>query len=214
VKGGIHLVCGPDSVGRSALTAQYVSAPMHISKPWWEEGLLIVNAINSTAGLLSGDVIENRIEVKPGGRLLVTSPSATRAYRMRAGAAEVRQTIEIANGGWLEMWPALFIPHAGSHYIQNTSASLDPGARFLWFETFARFAPACAGELLDNSGVSFRPRAAGAFPERMPWDMLCRRRGVLQRSPGRGLRVALRRVLGRVHAAGWSGDSRADGGRG
>jgi urease accessory protein len=137
VKGGIHLVCGPDSVGRSALTAQYVSAPMHISKPWWEEGLLIVNAINSTAGLLSGDVIENRIEVKPGGRLLVTSPSATRAYRMRAGAAEVRQTIEIANGGWLEMWPALFIPHAGSHYIQNTSASLDPGARFLWFETFA-----------------------------------------------------------------------------
>ncbi len=137
MKGGYHLVCAPGASGRSALVRQYVSAPMHISKPWWDEGLLIVNAINSTAGLFAGDVIETAIEVKSGAQLLVTSASATRAHRMPSGIAAVRQTIRVENGAWLEIRPALFIPHAGSSYSQDTVIQLAPGARFLWFETFA-----------------------------------------------------------------------------
>jgi urease accessory protein len=110
---------------------------MHISKPWWEEGLLIVNAINSTAGLFSGDRIDTAIEVKSGAQMLLTSASASRAYRMPSGMAAVRQSFQVAAGGWLELWPALFIPHAGSHYLQETSIRLEPSARFLSFETFA-----------------------------------------------------------------------------
>jgi urease accessory protein len=137
VKGGYHLVCAPDSAGRSALVTQYVSAPMHISKPWWDEaGLLIVNVINSTAGLFSGDVLESTIEVKPGAQLLITSPSATRAHRMPSGSAAVRQSIHVAGGAWLELLPSLFIPHAGSDYFQETAIHLTPAARFLSFETF------------------------------------------------------------------------------
>lgn len=135
MKGGLHLVCGPDAGGRSALIGQYVSAPMHISKPWWEEGLLIVNAINSTAGLFSGDIIDSTIEVKSGAQMLVTSASASRAHRMPSGMASVRQDIRVARGGWLELWPAFFIPHAGSNYFQETSIHLERDARFLWFET-------------------------------------------------------------------------------
>ena len=137
MKGVLHLVCELDSAGRSALSQQYVSAPMHISKPWWEDGLLIVNAINSTAGLFSGDEIDTRIEVREGGRLMVTSPSASRAYRMTSGFARVRQSIQVAQNGWLEMFPAIFIPHAGSTYTQETTVVLKKGARFLCFESFA-----------------------------------------------------------------------------
>jgi len=137
VKGCLHLVCGPDFGGRSALIGQYVNAPMHISKPWWEEGLLIVNAINCTAGLFSGDVIDTSIEVRSGAQMLVTSSSASRAHRMPSGMAAVRQSIRVAHGGWLEIRPALFIPHAGSNYFQETSVLLESAARFLWFETFA-----------------------------------------------------------------------------
>jgi urease accessory protein len=137
VKGGYHLVCAPDSAGRSSLARQYVSAPMHISKPWWDDGLLIVNAINSTAGLFAGDIIETSVEVKAGARMLVTSASATRAYRMPTGMAAVRQSIQVDAGGWLELLPALLIPHAGSDYLQETSVQLQPASRFLSFETFA-----------------------------------------------------------------------------
>ncbi len=136
MKGLLHLVCAPDSAGRSALIGQYVSAPMHIGKPWWDGGLLIVNAINSTAGLFSGDVIDTRIEVKSGAQMLVTSASASRVHRMPSGMASVRQSIHVEAGAWLELWPSLFIPHAGSDYLQDTSIHLGPGARFLWFEAF------------------------------------------------------------------------------
>jgi urease accessory protein len=109
---------------------------MHISKPWWDDGLLIVNAINSTAGLFSGDVIETTVDVKAGAQMLLTSPGATRAHRMLTGCAAIRQSIRVAAGAWLELWPPLFIPHAGSHYAQDISVELEPAARFLSFETF------------------------------------------------------------------------------
>ena len=137
MKGALHLVCGPDATGRSTLLEQFVSAPMHVSKPWWDEGLLIVNAINSTAGLFSGDVIETNVEVKPGAEMLLTSASANRAHRMPFGRATVRQTMRVGAGGWLEVWPSLFIPHGGSDYFQETSVDLEAGSRFLWFESFA-----------------------------------------------------------------------------
>jgi urease accessory protein len=137
VNGALHLVCAPDTMGRSTLVSQYVSAPMHISKPWWNEGLLIVNAINSTAGLFSGDSIETSFDVKAGAQMLVTSPSANRAHRMPSGMATVRQSIHVGSSGWLEFWPSLFIPHTGSNYRQEISIRLEPDARLLWFETFA-----------------------------------------------------------------------------
>jgi len=109
---------------------------MHISKPWWDNGLLVVNTVNSTAGLFSGDRIDGEIEVRSGAQMLVTSPSASRAHRMPSGHAAVTLKIRVANDAWLEMLPALFIPHAGSDYIQHTAIELDPAARFLSFETF------------------------------------------------------------------------------
>jgi len=51
--------------------------------------------------------------------------------------AVVRQAIRVDDAGWLELWPSLFIPHAGSHYVQETSVELAHGARFLWSETVA-----------------------------------------------------------------------------
>lgn len=135
--GRLELVCGPDAAGRSSLLRQYVSAPMHVSKPWREGGLLIVNAINATAGLFSGDHIETEIEVKPRAQMLVTASSATRAHRMISGMASVRQSIHVANDAWLEIHPALFIPHAGSNYRQETAITLEARARLLWSETVA-----------------------------------------------------------------------------
>ncbi len=137
MKGSLHLVCGLDAAGRSALVSQAFSAPMHISKPWWDEGLLIVNAINATAGLFAGDTVDISLEVRPRAQMLVTSASASRAYRMPSGMAAVKQTVRVADGGWLEMWPSLFIPHAGSNYAQQVSIWVESGGRLLWFETFA-----------------------------------------------------------------------------
>jgi urease accessory protein len=121
----------------SVLKRQSFRVPMHISKPHEDAGTLVVNIVNPTAGLLEGDRVECRVEVEAGGRLLLTTPSASRAHRMRDGMAAVTQRMQVAAGGALEFWPELFIPQGGARYRQQTEIRVEEGGEMLFFESLA-----------------------------------------------------------------------------
>lgn len=135
--GHLHLTAALDSTGRTSLREQSFRAPMHLSKPHHDEGALVVNVINPTAGLLAGDRIECRVRVETGARLMLTTPSASRAHCCRDGHAEQTQKFEVAAGGFLESWPELFIPQGGARYRQHTTLEVEEGGELLFFETFA-----------------------------------------------------------------------------
>lgn len=135
--GHLDLVCAPDSRSVSILRQQSFSAPIHLSKPHHDAETLVVNVVNPTAGLLAGDRISCRVAVESGARLLLTTPSASRAHRMTSGEAILRQDIQVATGGFLEFWPELFIPQAGTRYRQHTAIRLQAGAEVLFFESLA-----------------------------------------------------------------------------
>ena len=135
--GHLHLVCAADEQGRSYLRSQSFCAPIHLSKPHEDEGVLVVNVVNPTAGLLAGDRIDCRICVERGARLLVTTPSASRAHCAPEGHAELVQEFQVAAGGWLDVWPELFIPQAGARYRQRTILRVAAGGEALFFETLA-----------------------------------------------------------------------------
>jgi len=137
MRGHLDLVCAVDEHGRSYLRKQSFCAPVHLSKPHLDEGVLVVNVVNPTAGLLAGDRIDYRVAVESGAALLLTAPSASRAHRMREGFAEVRQTLRVARGAWLECWPELFIPQAGTQYRQRAEILVEEGGELLFFEMLA-----------------------------------------------------------------------------
>lgn len=137
LQGHLRIVCAADETGRSYLREQSFCAPMHLSKPHEEAGVLIVNAVNSTAGIFAGDRIAIEVGVEKGARLLLTSPSATRVHAISDGEARLEQKIFVATGGFLELLPELFIPHRGARYTQKTSIEIEEGARLLFFETLA-----------------------------------------------------------------------------
>jgi len=96
--------------GRAALAGQECRSPYHVGKPYWDDAssTLIVQVVNATAGILAGDSLVSEITVGPRAALLVTTPSASRVYRMSAGgAARSRQTFTVAEAGWLEAWSEL-----------------------------------------------------------------------------------------------------------
>jgi len=115
--------------GRTVLAAQSFRAPYHLSKPYWDADTrtLLVQVVNPTAGILSGDRLESEIAVDSGAALLVTTPSASRVFRMKTGTAECRQQFSVARDGWLEVMPEPLVPHAGSHYRQVTTVEVEPG---------------------------------------------------------------------------------------
>ena len=122
--------------GRTVLAAQSFRAPYHISKPYWDADAraLLVQVVNPTAGILSGDRLQSEIAVQDDAALLVTTPSASRVFRMREGAAECRQHFAVSAGGWLEVMPEPLVPHRGSRYRQVTTVDVEAGGALFFVD--------------------------------------------------------------------------------
>lgn len=120
--------------GRTVLARQSFRAPYHLSKPYWDDDArtLLVQVVNPTAGILSGDRLESEITVASGAALLVTTPSASRVFQMKGGTAESRQRFAVAKKGWLEMMPEPLVPHRGSSYRQFTSIEIEAGGELFF----------------------------------------------------------------------------------
>jgi len=115
--------------GQTTLAAQSFRAPFHLSKPYWDadSGVLVVQVVNPTAGILAGDQLQAEIAVEGGAALLVTTPSASRVFKMEGGAAESRQQFKVAAGGWLEVLPEPLVPHRGARFRQVTTIEVARG---------------------------------------------------------------------------------------
>jgi urease accessory protein len=139
LRGHLDLVCERDDAGRTFLARQSFAAPMHLSKPYWDGHHLVVNAVNPTAGLFSGDEVEIRVRARAGASVLFTSPSASRVHRARADEppAKVRQDFHVEAGGWLEVCPEMLIVQAGARYEQHTNLTVEADGGLLYFDCLA-----------------------------------------------------------------------------
>lgn len=134
--GHLHLRATARADGTTVLGAQSFRAPFHLSKPYWDPDArtLQVQVVNPTAGILEGDRLESEIIVEPGAALLLTTPSASRIFRMPGGAAESEQRIRVAAGGWCEVLPEPLVPHRGSRFRQATVLEVESGASVVYVD--------------------------------------------------------------------------------
>ena len=137
LRGHLHIVCVADAVGRTFIREQSFCAPIHLSKPHLDEDVLVVNVVNPTAGLFAGDRVQYRVRVESGAQVLLTAPSASRAHRIVEGDARMEQEFHVAQGGWLESWPEMFIPQSGARYRQRTTVRVEEGGETLLIEMIA-----------------------------------------------------------------------------
>jgi urease accessory protein len=117
----------------TAIRGQAFRAPFHVSKPYWDADTrtLLVQVVNPTAGILSGDRLESAVEVAAGAAMLLTTPSASRIFKMREGEANSTQRFVVESGAWLEVLPEPVVPHRGSVFHQRTELVVaEDGAAF------------------------------------------------------------------------------------
>ena len=137
LSGSLRLVCSAHPERGTYLSQQSFSAPIHLSKSYWNGDTLLVNVVNQTAGIFGGDFISTRVIVEPGARVLLSSPSAARFHPSHGREARLEQTFEIAAGGSLNVFPELSIPQRDSRSFQKTSIRIAPGGELLYLETLA-----------------------------------------------------------------------------
>lgn len=154
--GHLHLLFAERN-GQTFLREQSFRAPAHISKPYWDGTHLIVNVVNPTAGLFPGDTIEVSLRASANSKAVITSPSASRIFRAREQGTTViwKQHLYVEQGAWMDFFPEMLIPHAGSTFAQDTTIQLENGASILYLDSMAPGRLA-SGEAFKFSRLSWR----------------------------------------------------------
>lgn len=112
--------------------------PVHIGKGHVDQGAMVLNVANPTAGFFDGDRVDIDVTVRPGARLCLSTPAASRVYPTRSGKhAANHQQFTVEQGASLEWMPEPFIPHRGASYRQTTGIHLHHGASLLFLEWLA-----------------------------------------------------------------------------
>ena len=138
LSGHLDLRCELRVDGVPYISRQGFRAPIHLSKSHLDQGHLVQSIVNPTAGFFDGDQLEMKVEVGVGAKLVLSTPSASRVYRTRAGGAAVcSQHFSVGEDAGLEWIPEPFIPHAGARYVQRTCIDLEPTASLLYFDWIA-----------------------------------------------------------------------------
>lgn len=138
LSGHLDLRCEVRPDGVPFISRQSFRAPIHLSKSHVDQGHLVQSIVNPTAGFFDGDHLEVNVEVGPDVRLVLSTPSASRVYRTRSGAAaESVQNFSVQANASLEWIPEPFIPHAGARYMQRMRIDLEASASLLFFDWIA-----------------------------------------------------------------------------
>jgi urease accessory protein len=136
--GYLRLECSARPDGTPVISKQDFRVPIHIGKGHVDHGVMVLNIANPTAGFFDGDRVDIDVTVRPGARLCLSTPAASRVYPTRSGRpAANHQQFTVEQGASLEWMPEPFIPHRGASYRQTTGIHLHEGASLLFLEWLA-----------------------------------------------------------------------------
>lgn len=136
--GHLRLECSARADGTPFVSKQDFRVPVHIGKGHVDQGTLVLNIANPTAGFFDGDRVDIDVSVNDGAKLCLSTPAASRVYPTRSGKpAANHQKFSVGANSLLEWNPEPFIPHAGACYHQSTELRLHPSASLLFFEWIA-----------------------------------------------------------------------------
>jgi len=120
------------------LTRSRHVGPLYVQKPFYPEGrdLAHVYLLHPPGGLVSGDHLQIRIDVKEGAGVLVTTPGAARIYRARDEQPLQRQSValNVATNATLEWFPLETIVYNGAHVELDTVINLTNDSHFMGWE--------------------------------------------------------------------------------
>ncbi|WP_078083127.1 urease accessory protein UreD [Microbulbifer mangrovi] len=141
------------------LARNHHHGPLYVQKPFFPEGrdLAHVYLLHPPGGLVSGDRLEVRVEVKKGARALVTTTGAGRVYRARSdGLLQSQNTfLQVEEGASLEWLPLENIVYPDANGAMVTRVDLARDSHFAGWEVTSLGLPACDATL-GNGRLSQR----------------------------------------------------------
>ena len=117
---------------RTRLAHLYQHDPLRVLFPRPEPGEPPVAVLVTTSGgLVAGDRLSVSIELSRSSTAHVTASAAEKIYRSTGATTEIRQSLSVGEGAWLEYLPPETILFDGARLRRNTTMDLAAGGGFL-----------------------------------------------------------------------------------
>lgn len=115
---------------------RFCSGYLSVSKPLYPEGVDLPHfiLINTSGGLVQGDRLAVRAELKKEARAHLTTQAANRIYRMEGGCAVQETSLAAGENSFLEYMPDQNIPYKGSNLFQLTTVDLASDSTFFGWD--------------------------------------------------------------------------------
>ncbi len=131
--------------------------PLYVQKPFYPENPCThVYLVHPPGGIVGGDRLDIDVQLATDAAALITTPAATKLYRVAATKAQLTQRFRVSRGACLEWLPLETIVFDGADFSSHTEIMLEPGARFFGWEM------TCLGRPAGN-----RPFATGRIHQRV-----------------------------------------------
>jgi urease accessory protein len=143
---------------RTLLASSQQEPPLRVVRAFSvENGSALVHLHNVSGGVLGGDELALRVNIRASARVQITTTGATRLYRPRENAAPASQLneIHVEENGLLEYVPDSLIPYAGARFRQRTSIRMAAGAGLFWWEIVAPGREA-RNEIFEYESLEFK----------------------------------------------------------
>ena len=118
--------------GESRVAESYARAPYHYL-PIIQRApdLPLLTIVNSSGGILGGDMLEARIDLDARAAVMLRQQAATKVYRSTVGPARSVCHFVLGEEAVLDYFPDEIIPFAGSEYAQTTRVDVARNAVML-----------------------------------------------------------------------------------
>ncbi len=119
--------------GRTVLTDAYAEPPCRVGCSLDAGPYTYVMLVCAGPGVFGGDVIDERVHVGRGARVLLVSQAALQIHPTSAAdAAAVQSRFEVESGGELDCFWDPVIPFAGARLAQRIDVHLATDSRLFW----------------------------------------------------------------------------------
>lgn len=156
-RGELELWFDTAAPGRTRLARRRHVGPLSVQRPFYPEadGTCHVYLLHPPGGVAGGDELEFALHVERGARCVLTTPGATKFYRMDAVGAVQRSAIDVADGAVCEYLPQETIVFDGSRVGLETRVALGGDATYVGWDFICLGRPA-AGEAFRTGSVTQR----------------------------------------------------------
>src|SRR5258708_6243549 len=123
---------------RTVLTRRRFTHPLQALAPVrFPDGSLCLMMLNPSGGMVGGDRLITTIELGPQASALLTTASASKAYRTLRDPAFQKTAVNLGEGATLEYLPDHLIPHPGAAVRQSLRVEMAPHSRAIVYDAIA-----------------------------------------------------------------------------